>query len=120
MNEQTFKKRVKNYLFGGAIALTLTATAFVVVGLHVVSTTTAILLILCLAIAQAVAQMYLFLHIGEEKKPRWRNFSMLFVLMMSVILVAGSIWVMISMNYNMGMSPEQMEQYMLEQNKKGF
>ena len=39
---------------------------------------------------------------------------------MLLIIVVGSLWIMANMNYNMHMSPEQIKDYMIEQNKKGF
>lgn len=115
-----FRTLVLRYIYGGLIALTLTTTAFLLVASKALEQTNVVVAILALAIVQAVAQLYLFLHIGDEKKPWWKNISLIYIFAMTVVLVVGSIWVIMNMNYNMGMSPEQMEQYMLQQNKKGF
>lgn len=76
--------------------------------------------ILLLAFIQALLQTRFFLHLDEEPKPRWQLHSFWFTALMVIVVVVGSLWVMINLNYNMGMSPEQMNEYMLKQNKKGF
>ncbi len=75
---------------------------------------------LALAVAQLAIQLWTFLHLGIEQKPRWQRQSFLFAFAMAVVIVVGSIWIMTNLNYNMGMSPAQMEDYMMRQNKKGF
>lgn len=120
MNEQVFQKRLKNYLYGGSTALLLTLATFSLVLGHVISGAMAVLALLGFALCQFIVQLYFFLHLGEEKRPFYRNVSLLFTILMVVILVAGSIWVMWHLNYNMDMTPEQMNKYMIEQNQKGF
>jgi hypothetical protein len=39
---------------------------------------------------------------------------------MLVVIVAGSLWIMNNLNYNMMMTPEQMDAYMSKQREKGF
>jgi len=76
--------------------------------------------ILVFAIIQTLVQSWFFLHLNEEKKPRWQLHSFWFTVVMSLVIVIGSLWVMINLNYNMGMSPKQMDEYMIQQSKKGF
>lgn len=120
MDHATFQKRLIGYLVGGAIALLLSVAAFMLVMMHGASGMAGALILLALAGAQAVAQMIFFLHLTSEKRPWWRSFSMIFTLFMLLILVAGSIWIMYHLDYNMEMTPQQMHDYMIEQNKKGF
>ncbi|MGE5298418.1 MAG: hypothetical protein ACM3KF_00060, partial [Acidobacteriota bacterium] len=56
----------------------------------------------------------------DKEKPKWRLASYLFTWFTLLIIVVGSLWIMNNMNYNMMMSPEQMTDYMLKQNAKGF
>jgi len=39
---------------------------------------------------------------------------------MMLVIVIGSLWIMQNLDYRMGMSGEAMNEYMKEQNKKGF
>ena len=119
-NEVMFKKRLASYAIGGGSALLLTLSAFVLVMTHAVSGTFGGVIILCFAAAQAIVQLYCFLHLGEEKKPYWKNFSFLFTIITVLIIIGGSVWVVSRMNYHMMMTPTQMNQYMEEQNKEGF
>lgn len=121
MREDTmFRKHLMNYLIGGCSALLLTLSAFILVMNDVISGLIGGIILLCLAAAQAVAQLYLFLHLGEEKKPYWKNFSFLFTILTVCIIVGGSVWVVSRMNYHMMLTPQQVMEYMQNQSEKGF
>lgn len=115
-----FKKMLAQYCIGASGALLLTLTAFVLVALRVFEPTVIAAVILALAGIQAVVQVIYFLHLADESKPRWNTLSLIFVTAMMLIIVIASLWIMINLNYNMGMSGDEMNEYMLEQNKKGF
>lgn len=117
---ELFKKRIQMYIVGGVGALLLTLTSFVLVMSHAINGLAGGAVILCLAAAQAVIQLYCFLHLGEEKKPYWKNLSFLFTMLTVLIIVGGSVWVVSRMNYHMMLTPEQANHYMEEQNKEGF
>lgn len=119
-DEKLFNKRLKNYLIGGLGALALTLSSFILIMNHVVSGLVGGAIILCLAAAQAIVQLYLFLHLGEEKKPYWKNFSFLFTILTVGIIIGGSVWVVSRMNYHMMLTPDQVTQYMQKQSEKGF
>lgn len=120
MNQKAFNQRLKQYIFGGISALGLTLVAFSLVAGEVLDGFSLKLCLMLLALIQTAVQLFAFMHVSEEKKPRWERFSLMFAVLIMAIIVIGSLWVMLNLNYNMGMTPEQMEQYMLEQNKKGF
>lgn len=120
MNQKTFKRQAMHYLYGGVIALLLTTAVFILAMTKTMNGTLATAVFLGFALCQFIAQLYFFLHLSDEKKPYLKNVTLLFTTLMVLILVAGSIWVMWHLNYNMEMSPEKMNNYMLEQNKKGF
>lgn len=54
-----------------------------------------------LATLQLVVQLLTFLHLNEEKGPKWKIHSLWFALLMAFIIVVGSIWIMVNLNYNM-------------------
>ncbi|HRN90302.1 MAG TPA: cytochrome o ubiquinol oxidase subunit IV [Candidatus Saccharibacteria bacterium] len=106
---------------GYVLALSLTLTAYFVVVNHWYSDFWAMVVIFALAITQLVVQLVFFLHFGKESRPRWNLTAFWFMLIFLIIIVAGSIWIMNSLNYNMmQMTPEQMDLYMQDQSGAGF
>ncbi len=57
-------------------------------------------LILIFAVAQATFQLIFFMHLGVEEKPRWNLITFWLLALMVFIVVAGSIWIMYHLNYN--------------------
>jgi cytochrome o ubiquinol oxidase operon protein cyoD len=57
--------------------------------------------ILLFAMLQLIVQLVFFLHLGREKKPRWNLQVLMFAALVVTILVAGSIWIMSNLDYNM-------------------
>jgi cytochrome o ubiquinol oxidase subunit IV len=49
---------------------------------------------------QAIIQLIFFLHLGMESKPHWNTISFLFMLLVVVIVIGGSLWIMQNLNYN--------------------
>jgi len=117
----TYTKTVLTYCIGAVVSSLLTVIAYLVVVNGVIFEAVWVLaFVMTLAVVQLIAQLYFFLHITEGEKPRWRLHALWFSAAMILIIVVGSIWIMKNLDYNMGMSPEQMHKYMLEENKKGF
>lgn len=111
---------MKSYIIGFVLSLVLTLVAYFAVTEGWVSGTGLIALIMGLASIQFVVQLFFFLHLGNESKPRWQLAAFLFMFLVLVIIVGGSLWIMANLNYNMMMTPEQMDEYMLKQSNKGF
>ena len=110
-----------NYIIGFTLSLVLTLTAFWLVHKHVASghvfpsdrfMTVAIM---ALAIVQLMVQLVYFLHLDRESKPRWNLGALLFMLMILLIIVIGSLWIMSNLNYRMSGSPSQVNQYIQSQ-----
>jgi cytochrome o ubiquinol oxidase subunit IV len=97
--------------FVGSIALTMGAYIIVSQGLYENHVLMGVLALL--AVVQFILQMVLFLHVGTERKPRWKLAVMCMMLGVVLILVAGSIWIMNNLNYRM--DETHIEQYMHEQ-----
>jgi len=91
----------KAYLlaFIGSIILTL-AAYFITVN-HLFTTWLLNSAIALLAFAQAWIQLVIFLNLGRETKPRWNFLVFFFTIMVTVILVFGSLWIMYHLNYNL-------------------
>ena len=62
-----------------------------------------------LALIQAIVQLFFFLHLGQEAKPRWQLFIFLFMLFIMLIIVIGSIWIMVDLNDRMMLNMPMME-----------
>lgn len=106
---------------GYILALSLTLMAYLVVVNHWYNEFWLMAVVFILAIIQLVVQLVFFLHFGKESRPRWNLTAFWFMLIFLVIVVAGSIWIMNSLNYNMmQMTPEQMDLYMTDQSNAGF
>lgn len=107
------------YTAGYVLSVLWTLLAYVIVAGHILSGTWAIAAVVALAVVQLVTQLIFFLHLGQEGKPRWNLAAFLFTVLTVFVIVAGSLWIMHNLNYNM-MSPHEMNDYMKEQNKAGF
>ncbi|HKX24447.1 MAG TPA: cytochrome o ubiquinol oxidase subunit IV [Candidatus Saccharimonadales bacterium] len=113
------KRTLINYIIGFILSLLLTCTAYLVVTNQLLAGGVLVAIIIGLAIAQVLVQLFFFLHLGHETKPRWKLVTLLFMLVVLFILVFGSLWIMQNLDYNM-MPEHQVEEYMIEQNEKGF
>lgn len=111
---------VTPYIIGFGLAVILTLLAYEVTVNHRLSGAVLLGSIMGLAAVQLVVQLVFFLHLGREKGVRWNLAAFLFMLLILVIIVAGSLWIMYSLNYNMQMTPEQMNEFMIRESNKGF
>jgi cytochrome o ubiquinol oxidase operon protein cyoD len=107
------------YISGFVLSLLLTGAAYLAVTQKLWSAGLLIGIIIALAIAQVLVQLFFFLHLGQETKPRWKLIVLIAMLGVLGILVIGSLWIMQNLNYHM-MSPQEMNLYMLDQNGRGF
>lgn len=108
-----------SYFIGFTLSLLLTIGAYIAVTRHSFAGGLLIAIIVGLAVAQVLVQLFFFLHLGRETRPRWKLAVLLFMLVILGILVIGSLWIMQNLNYNM-MTPEQLNVYMINQNSAGF
>lgn len=107
------------YVTGFLLSVILTMAAYVLTQHHVnsghVSPSDRIMVValLILAIVQLFVQLYFFLHLGQEEKPRWRGMAFILALIFVFIIVVGSVWIMNNLNYRM--TPQQINTYMKNQ-----
>lgn len=121
MNKSPLKPLVTKYVFGFVSALVLSTAAYVIVVEHWFDTGfTTMAVLLLLATLQLIIQLVCFLHLGIKDRSRTRTFTITFALVMMLVIVVGSLWVMKNLDYRMGMTSDAMNDYMIEQNKKGF
>lgn len=116
-----YRREQIRYTYAYAIAAALTFIAYSLVTGHLVEGQWLAGTLLALAAAQLYIQSKYFLHLDDDaERPKWRLVSYLFTWFTLLIIVVGSLWIMNNLNYNMMMSPEDMNSYMLKQNAKGF
>ena len=91
------------YLVGFGLSLVFTLNAYIAVTQNADKAMTGglLALLLGLAIAQLVVQVFFFLHLGKESKPRWNGLAFITMIMVVLFIVIGSIWIMNNLNYNM-------------------
>lgn len=110
---------VKSYSIGFVLAVLLTLGAYFAVTSEWSSQAMVIAIISLLAVVQLVVQLVFFLHLGRDGM-KWKAAAFWSMLLILVLIVGGSLWIMYNLDYNMMMTPEQMQQLMLEESKKGF
>lgn len=95
------------YIIGFVSSIVLTVIAFGAVGLHTATHHTIpprdaiVPILLGLAVTQLFVQIIFFLHLGKESKPRLNLMAFLFMILVVVIVVLGSLWIMQNLDYNM-------------------
>jgi cytochrome o ubiquinol oxidase operon protein cyoD len=110
-----------SYILGFTISAVFTLAAYAMVEYHVISEHAAfshaflVALVLVFAIAQMCVQLIAFLHLGRESTPRWNLIVFAYAAVLLLALVLGSIWIINNLNYNMMMTPQEMDAYMLDQ-----
>lgn len=129
MNEVSNRKTkaaIISYAIGFVLSIALTLVAFMLVRQHVesghvqLSHDIVTMGITGFAVVQLVVQLVFFLHLGQESRPRWNLVAFLFMLIVLIIVVFGSLWIMENLNYNMmEMAPEESKQYM-QDHQGGF
>lgn len=109
-----------SYLTGFALSILFTLLPYHIVVGQLLDGMLLVLSLVVFAIAQLLVQLYYFLHFGRGSDARWNVVVFLFMILIVLIVVVGSLWIMNNLNYNMMMSPEEMDAHMLHQGQKGF
>lgn len=109
---QTEPKSLKSpqltaYIVGFVLSIICTLIVYGLVNKHVSSNHSElshhflIAVIMIFALVQLFVQLIFFLHLGRENKPRWNLYALLFTGLIVTIFVAGTLWIMAHLNYNM-------------------
>lgn len=108
-NNDMAKTGLAKYIIGYVLSVLLTLGAYFATVNNLFSSNTLLFIVYALAVLQLLVQLILFLHLGSEKKPRINLISFLFMVMVVVIIVLGSVWIMKNLHYNM--TSEEAGQY---------
>ncbi len=99
------------YIIGFVSSIVLTIIAFMIVNLHLStnpqtpSSQVVVGILMFLAVAQLFVQLFFFLHLGKESKPRLNLMAFLFMTLVVGIIVLGSLWIMKNLDYHMSHNP---------------
>jgi cytochrome o ubiquinol oxidase operon protein cyoD len=111
--------RIRNYLIGFSLCITLTLASFFIVVNQIFSGMQAFIVISTFALLQFSVQLLLFLHVGQEKKPKFNLGIFLYTAMTVIVIVIGTMWIMYNLDYNHSInnqtSPEEVEKYLIEE-----
>jgi cytochrome o ubiquinol oxidase operon protein cyoD len=100
-------KAIHQYILGFTLSLVSTGAAFALVQMHLdsyhhfPSHEVAVPALVVLALIQFVTQLVLFLHVGQEEKPKLNFWSFVFAVLVVVIIVGGTLWIMNNLSHGM-------------------
>lgn len=109
-----------SYTMGFAVSIILTLAAFLIVAMYVdtdnavFSRQFVVIAVIDLAVSQLIVQAVFFLHLSGRSSARWNLIVFAFTALIVFTVVAGSLWIMNNLNYNM--TPSELETYMDSQN----
>lgn len=110
---------LKSYIVGFILSLVLTLASFIMIQIHITSYhetiphEVLIPVIMILAVTQLIVQLQFFLHLSQESRPRWNLIFFVSTVGVVLLVMIGSLWIMSNLNYRM--TPEQMNQYIMNQ-----
>ena len=120
MERSKYLKTIRSYTIGYLLSAILTIAVYFAVMTKSWDATVLAAVVLVAAILQLLVQSKFFLHLKSGKQGGWKLYSYLFTWIMVIIVVVGSLWVMMNLNYNMHMTPKQMLEKIEKENSKGF
>ncbi|MGB1309832.1 MAG: cytochrome o ubiquinol oxidase subunit IV [Leucothrix sp.] len=82
-------------------SIILTAIPFSLVMIGGLSSSLTLLIILLCAVAQVCVQLVFFLHMNTSSEQTWNVISGVFIVLIVLIVVLGSVWIMQHLNHNM-------------------
>jgi cytochrome o ubiquinol oxidase operon protein cyoD len=104
---------MRSYTAGFIISIGLTIAAYLLVTQNILSGWGLVYAIIGLAVVQLFAQLFFFLHLGRGPNRKWNSVTLILMLIIVFIVVAGSLWIMHNLNYHM--TRQQMNLYMRQQ-----
>ncbi|MBB6733070.1 cytochrome o ubiquinol oxidase subunit IV [Cohnella zeiphila] len=85
---------LKSYIIGFVLSLVLTVIPLVAVLNDMVNGNAALVVLLVTAVLQFIVQLVFFMHLREEKKPRWNLMALILGIVIVLTIVLGSVWIM--------------------------
>lgn len=88
----------KSYTVGFLISIVLTVIPIAIVLNDWLEGMSSAVVLMAAGVLQLFVQLLFFMHLREEKKPRYNLISLILGLVILLVIVAGSMWIMM---YNM-------------------
>lgn len=95
------KKTLHHYVIGFGVAVLLTISAFSLIEMRLLNDTALYISLTLLALTQFIVQSVCFLRLNTSPQGRWNLLPYLFMILIVIILMGGSLWIMYNLNYNM-------------------
>lgn len=98
-------RSLTTYVTGLVLSLGLTLLPLLIIWLHgssrhtFLSHETLYVSFALFAVLQLLVQLYFFLHLGEESRPRWNLMALCFALLIVSIVVGGTLWIMYNLSH---------------------
>ncbi|OXM16470.1 cytochrome o ubiquinol oxidase subunit IV [Paenibacillus herberti] len=93
-HEEEAHGSIKSYTMGFILSLILTVIPMVIVFNDLMGRTGTLAVILITAVAQLFVQMWFFMHIRDEKGPRYNLMALSLGILLVITIIAGSVWIM--------------------------
>ena len=92
-----------SYVTGFVLSIILTLIPYILVMDHLLTGMVLVAVLLIFAMIQLFVQLFFFLHLGRESKPRWKLGVLISFVSIILIVVIASLWIMQHLNYNMSL-----------------
>ncbi|ANE48995.1 heme transporter CcmD [Paenibacillus swuensis] len=86
---------LKQYVIGFALSIILTIIPLIIVLNDLLEGAAAIVVLIGMGALQFIVQLIFFMHLREEKKPRYNLMTLIFGLIILVTIVGGSMWILL-------------------------
>jgi cytochrome o ubiquinol oxidase operon protein cyoD len=101
VDETVAHNSIKGYMIGFVLSIILTAIPFGLVMFPSFPRDTIVTIVLVMAVVQVVVHVFNFLHLDASIEERWNVSAFVFTLLITAIVIAGSVWVMYNATTNM-------------------
>lgn len=105
---------IKSYTTGFILSIALTIIPYLIVVNAWLRGSLLVAVLLGFAVLQLYVQLVFFLHMGRSRDQRWNLVAFLFMVLVVLIVVIGSLWIMNNLNYHMMKHPEKIDQQLIE------
>ncbi len=95
-----------SYATGFILSITLTLIPFAIVFNEWLRGWSLILCLMFFAVLQLMVQVQFFIHLGHDPRPHWNKLVFVFMSLVLLIVVLGSLWIMKNLNYHMKLPNE--------------
>jgi len=102
-----WNREIKSLVASGVTSALLTVITYWGAISHALKVGELVAILLILTTIQAGVQLVFSMHLGIEPKPRWNLIFFIFTVVIMIAVVAGSMWIMYHLNYNMMMPMEK-------------